>query len=339
MSVSRRRGSRYLRLVATAVVVGLLVELSVRVIAGRLPDPLVWHSYEAQLKVEQMDGLAATGGARIVFLGSSMMNSAVDPERFLAQAGGDVVAYNASLGAGLPQITVPWAENVVYPRLDPQVVVIGLSSLDLAARNDDLSQFFANSEAARLTLGTASVLDLVEHRLGNWSALFRHRASLRNPKVLGRALIGQPAAPLPPDVRSISPLGFQSLLAPERYDTRDGRARRALERALPRFEVGGLDVRLLARFVERSEADGRQVVMVIMPVTQDYVALHPQGAASYSAFEVELRRIANEADADVVDLDGLRDPAFFADENHLNGRGTRRVSANLASAVCDLARC
>lgn len=330
-----RVATRYSRLVATAVVVCLLAELGVRVITPRLPDPLEWHSYEAQLKVEQMNELADRGGARIVFLGSSMMNSAADPAQFPAQTDGEVVAYNASLGAGLPQISVPWAENVVYPRLDPKIVVIGVSSLDLAARGRDLYDFFAKSEAARLALGTASLLDRAEHRLEGGSALYRHRGSLRDPALLLRAVTGRRTAATLPEVLSISPLGFQAYLADERYETRDPRARRALLRALPDFEVGGFDAQILTGFIERSEADGRRIVLVKMPVTEEYIALHPNGVVSYREFETELARIASKTHADLIDLDGLRDHKFFADENHLNGLGTERFTRRIGRALAD----
>ena len=112
---------------STVILIG---EVAARLLSSNLPEPQRWQSIEAQQKVEQMDRLKARDGAEIVFVGTSLVNVAIDPSIVERGLGPDVDVYNGALSAGVPSIMEPWTTSVVLPRLHPKVVVLGLSTFD-----------------------------------------------------------------------------------------------------------------------------------------------------------------------------------------------------------------
>lgn len=117
-------------LVVAMIVFGI-AEVAVRAIEPRLDPPVLWGDLETQWKVAQMDGLAATGEADVVFLGSSIVNAGFDPELFAELSEPGTVVYDAALNATSPHLLELWAKEIMLPRLRPDLVVIGLSSREL----------------------------------------------------------------------------------------------------------------------------------------------------------------------------------------------------------------
>jgi len=66
--------------IVVLVVLVLVSELGLRAIAGHLQPPIVWANREVQHKVAAMDALRGSGGASVVFVGSSMTNAAASPQ-------------------------------------------------------------------------------------------------------------------------------------------------------------------------------------------------------------------------------------------------------------------
>ena len=138
VEVARRR--RAVRPLLVALLVVLASELGVR--ALDLPTPLVFSSVEAQIKAEE---LRATGPGRIdtVFVGSSVLDVAVQPDRFATAAGLDGDAYNAALlGADMRSLEL-WVEHVVVPAVAPKRVVFGLNCRELNGAEDAQDAYFA----------------------------------------------------------------------------------------------------------------------------------------------------------------------------------------------------
>lgn len=318
--------------IAVVVVLGLLAaELGVRLAGDRFPEALVWPSVESQVKVGQIDALAADGGAPVVFVGSSVVNAGLDPA--VAGPALGTTVYNAGLSAALPALAEPWITNVVLPRLRPRLVVYGVTSADFA--DDGTGGFFQNaledSPAGAALLGTEGVQDRLERWVGEVSALWRIRSSLRDPTVLWGAVSGDPVR-LEPEFGPVAPDGAVAYRtdAPA-FDFEDP----VIGLPVERWELGTSSDDLIRDTIRAVQAVGATVVLVDMPVTDEYIELHPGGAADYDRYLAALRGLAAETGATLLEYDTLRDHALFADLVHLGRPGaatlTERLAADLVS--------
>lgn len=320
---------------ASAAAVLLVGELATRAIADDLPAVLEWHSAEAEHKVEQMEDL---GDADVVFLGSSLTNAGFVPETLvngLAATGRSVVAYNAGLSACIPMLTELWAEEVVLPRLHPEVVVLGLSSFDFTDHPsaDVFVSSFASSPAGERAVGDDGVLDRLDHWLDDRSELWRHKVALRNPDSIFDAIRGR--GPLAdPQVAAMDAFGRTGYLQTQRFEDRidDGGVGVPIET----WSLGRRNPAALERVVTGLRDQGITVVLVDMPVTDEYVLAHPGGAADYEVYLRYLRAFAERVGAPLIEMSGVRDHALFADEIHLNIDGATQLTNALVARITEL---
>ena len=107
-------------------------------------------------------------------------------------------AYNAALVGAPVASQARWADDFVLDGLDPEVLVLGVSPLDLLDVNPldllDVTSGQGRSQAVQAAFDDTldrlkpSAGQQLEERASDASALIRHRSSLRNPGTLGRAL-------------------------------------------------------------------------------------------------------------------------------------------------------
>lgn len=326
-----RRRAPHAAVVVAAVVVLVFAagEVGVRLLDSRLPEPLVWPSFEAQLKVHEMDALAKQGGADVVFVGSSVVNAGMDPAVF-DSAVGHGRSYNAALSAGMPLLMEPWTTTTVLPRLHPKLLIIGVTSFELYDHpsSDAFFQAFADSPSGRRALGNDGVLDDIDRWLGDRSDLWAHRLDLRDPKTLADAVRGDAPdqapefGPIEADGRASYP---QSSLPPSDP--------RALGPPIDGWTLGTRNPAALRRMIEVARGQGIAVALVDMPVTQRYVDRHPHGEADYERFGVALHELAKSEGVPVFDFDMDRDPGSFVDVVHLSIPAARRFTDRLVSTL------
>jgi hypothetical protein len=306
-----------------------VAEVGTRLIASNLPPPLLWHSYETQQKVRQMDAIGRLGGADVVFLGPSLMDSGLEPAIVDANLGGGVVAYNAALASSIPRMTEVWAMDVVIPRLHPKVLVLGVDSYDLTDAGAGRTVFydaFRRSPGAQQAMGTESLTREVDRWLGRHSALWDHRFQLRDPKTAAKAILGRTPAQ-DPEAATLEPNGRQS------FDQNFQFAVRGHGVDVSRWSLGRQDPSATDQLIARARALHISVVLVSMPVTNEFVLKHPHGEADYQTFGVALRALASRDGVVLVDLSQMRDHAYFADEIHLNRNGAQAFSTRISDAL------
>src|SRR2546429_543375 len=84
------------RIVVVAVAMLLLGELGVRALGDRLPEPVTWYHPIAQVKVEQMEAISASGTSiDVVLAGTSQMAIGADPLLLSSLLAGHPSVYNA----------------------------------------------------------------------------------------------------------------------------------------------------------------------------------------------------------------------------------------------------
>lgn len=322
-------------MVACVVVVLLIGEVSVRAISDELPVVLDWHNPEAEKKVGQMDGFAADGGADVVFFGSSLANAGLVPEVFdddvAAGREPPLVTYNAGLSAGMPLILEPWAEDVVLPRLDPQLVVMGLSSFDFTdhASVDVFYDAFATSPAGERAIGDDGFLDHLDRWLDDRSELWRDKAVLRNPMNVVDAVRGR--GPVPdPVLEAMGPFGRTSYRETQRFEERAEGGGPPVGDWVP----GHRNPAALERLIDQIHLGGGDVVLVDMPVTQEFIDAHPNGQADYDTYLTMLRDLGQRTGTPVLSYSGeMRDHRFFADIVHMNITGATQLTNAVATEI------
>lgn len=325
MARSERTPSRSLKIAAAFIIAALVMEIGVRVIERRLPEPLLWHTIEAQNKVRQMDRYAARGGASVVLLGTSVVISGINPDIIDAELGGQRRVYNTALASGVPALMEPWTTGVVIPRLNPSLLVIGLTSYDLSddKQGFDFTEAFLASPGGLRATNRATPMDNIDWWLRGHISMWNNRIALRDPSAVLDAIRGE-APPPDHEVQFTTPAGwidFADSFTP------------SLRVNVNRWTVGTRNVTALEKLLLRARSRGINVALVDMPVTNEYVAHHPNGEADYVTFRNVLRGIADRTGAFVFEFDSMRDHTYFFDEVHLNDRGAAVLTTNLVAAL------
>lgn len=323
-----RHRNRLHVVLGAALAVVLLAEVGVRLVEDRLPPPVEWFTPEYGIKEAQMDGLASSqGGASVVFIGSSVIDVAVDPTKLTAPVTEDRPPYNAGLIGANPEMVDIWSEHVVEPTLRPDVVVLAVSSRDVnrnGAGLESQTPNFYRLPAVRRLLGTESALQKVERRAGDVLRIVRYRSVLRRPL---EALFEYDS----PDrnLAMNTEAGQELHLAETAYQ--GGPNVEAFFRAEPLLNYVASETQLagMRRTINRLKAAGVRVVLLDVPVTQQYIDLHPRGADDYRFYEIGLNVLAAQTGTDLVDT-GVWTSEGFSDPLHLNGAG-----GDLLTAVID----
>ena len=314
------------------VAVLLCVEFAARVAEPRLPPPDTWPTVQSATKADQIVQLVNEGSTvDVAFLGSSVVVQGIDPIAFNA-APANLTSYNAALdGASMRGLEI-WAQELVFPLLDPRVVVIGVITRDLNDRGKDQEDFY---ESLRSSEGLAQVQakgtdgSLID-QVTNSSALLRIRPVLRQPGTVLRHLLGRDAdtPPLP------GPFGAAPIDASAfTYDFSESWRSFWQRRHLNDYGMGGEEFSALQRLVESALAQDREVVLVEMPVHRDYLTVQPGGAAAITVFHEALATLGLWDAVDLIALTHQFESDAFRDPAHLNPTGAEILARDLAAYI------
>jgi len=316
------------RTAMVVVAVFVMIELAARLLGGGLPNP-DWNFAQTDRKVAEIEALAAAGETvDLVLLGNSSVNSAF-LDREIERQGGFGRVYNAGLDGSSVRQMEDWAMNVVVPQLQPETVVIGLTSRDLndaSVSNAEVFGNYLNSRGRARFLGEETTGQRVQQTLGGVSALVQISPFLRDPA----SLVTQydPTGP---------PTG-EFVLPGEDYSPRPFDITRTRERALNDYAVGGIELESLDRLVTELEEAGIEVIMMEMPfIAEDWLPLHPNGSSDYQAFRVALLDFAATRDLPLIDLTTYPwTTSEFYDFLHVNSAGIARINTMLAEELIKL---
>ena len=300
----------------------VVAEVGVRVAAGPLPEPQVWSTPEIQYKVGLLDDHEPVD---VALVGSSVVDVSVDASELGRPA------FNAALGAASIGMVADFTRAVVVPELDPEVVVIGVTSRELnenAREPKEIEARFRDAPAVREALGTESTFDRIVRWASDLSALVRYRAALRDPDVWFGNATPEWGSELTDDDGVY--LGFEDVA----YRTVDDAGAPLGAAAVEDFHIGARESETLRSLIADLVADGRHVLLVATPVSDDYVALHPRGVADHRAF---VRTLSTMADREGVPFlaAGIWEDRVFADPLHVNAAGQRRLTELVRDALDD----
>lgn len=333
------RGRSALRrlLVSAAACLGVVLaaELTTRVIEPALPEAPRWPDRATQVKALQM---AELGCADVVFAGDSMARDDLDPWTFSSADPSGRTAYNAALDAATPSQLDRWLTERVLSELDPSTVVLAISSADL---NEHSAAGTAALSAYESSVGgRPGLLGGLQRGLLDISALARNRDALRSPDELSAAVRDRLAGERAPRSTAegvpgvIGRLG-EGLSRRDRIDAGGAATRRFLtEQLLGDYEISRRETAALMTLIGHVRRAGSEPVLLVLPVTQDYVDRHTAGASDFQGFLDVMEEVAQATGTPLVDLhDSLPAPGYFADTHHLNGAGSRALTRLLVERL------
>ena len=320
---------------AVAVIVVLVAELVLRTLPA-LPPPIVWNDVEVDQKAETMERHRAAGErAPVVYVGSSIIDAAIDPELVASAYPRARRGYNAALEGADGTSIAGWTEEVVLPRLAPEVVVVGLSPRELNDNGRNQQEFadtFFASRGWRDASGRASLADRLSATAEERSALARSRSRLRDPATALRYW------------RSGERTSWQSPNDPGsgrllRYDDSETYMPPDLDGAdavFGDFEAGGRISARLDRMIERlHRADVSVVLLEPAVVAEDLDPVIKE--SDRAAASAVVRRLGASRCVPIIDLrDHVTDRSAFADNVHVNARGRLAVSTELGDRLAEL---
>lgn len=315
------------------VVTVVLAEAGARLVALRLGESSDWNDPGLATQVRNMRRVGrGEGGADVVLLGSSAVGEGIDPERLAQSSQAAESAYNA-WHAGAPASALDlMTRALVLPILRPRLVVIGLTSEQLNdnGTGDDSYEALRSSSGRPRVPGDETITQRLERRIVSWSYLVRLRSTLRRPNELVKGLrAGPDTNPYNINTRGMS---FETLDKELQLTARHLEQNR---QALADYHVGSQELPALGRLVHRLRGNGVAVLIVNMPVLQDaYVPLHPRGSADHERYQSALESFTRTEAVPYLNANQEPwGPEWFADENHVNGRGSARLTKLVSTEV------
>lgn len=351
----QRRRPRHPVLVGAALLVLLAVLANAGVASIEQHLPLVRAGDEAEmvLKAKRIEEIAAVDPTLdVVFFGTSMMDSAVNPREFLGNSSRFDSAYNASV-VGAPTATqVRWADEIVLDRLDPSTIVVGVHPIDLLLTD----VFDLNIQASQSDV----IFSTVERELrpglpgavDRWAyanlALVRQRGALRRPGVIADAAwetaTGQDPKKFIPKrdeafwSTHLTPMGESSLFLDKPFQITSVADQLKQNLVPDGFYLNDLEslLRVVRTHAEERGTDAT-IVMVIPPIPVDaWVQVGVDFAVLRQGQDL-LARVAAEHGITLLDYTDRTYPNdLFADIVHMNDDGALRFSRELSLQLNEL---
>lgn len=219
--------------------------------------------------------------------------------------------------------------------LHPKQVAIGVSHLDLLDESPRLNEVIDNWNAGRANKD--GLLAEVDRRVSESVALIDRRQSLRDPAEWIRAgfrWLGGTDAAMPGTSATLTDAGLEKIWADLEYHGTEEVFEFTREEVVPTYSVGDTQSDALRRMLEGLKEREIEVVLVMMPLTQDLVDLHPRGQEDVDEGVQALEDLAADVGVDILRYDsGPWPDELFADPLHLNGKGTDLFSRLVAADV------
>lgn len=317
-----------------ALILVVAFELALRATEDQLPPIEQWPTSQVSAKVDQMEQLVSDGEKiDVVFVGSSVVEEGIDPVTFNTVA--NRTAYNAALGAASMRSLERFIVDVVLPLTQPDTVVVGVTPRDLNDGGISQSDFFdrlSGSPGMLMARTPQNPLEWVENWLFRHLAIFRLRPLLRDPGRLFAAASGTDDQP-ELDSPEPGPFGSDRTYAGEPYDNSAAWGQPWVARQVNNFSMGGTELESLRRLLSEMREEGVRVVVVNMPVSNDFADYLPDPSRDMATFDRLLETAAREYDATYLDAQDLFAVEDFRDPAHLKPDAAAELTALVHDAI------
>lgn len=342
-----RQGRLLLTWSAGLLSIILLAEGATRLIENRLPEPADWFSPPAARLVREMDHLKARHiKSSITIVGSSMSGRGLVPSEFARvlrdtssvnskdMQTSDATIKNVSLGGGGQTTVVErWLLEEVAPRIAPEKIIWGISSLDFnSARRESTIKRYNTARLSR-----KGALATADRYLTSFSALARNRAALRDPYGMLKVITGGDLSTRLPDraqPRAASfDLGYKPLTVAKLKKLQRTQIAYARDVQLRGYALGAEEIAAFKRTLRRLKASNIEPAVVLMPVTQAFIDAHPDGAQDFNEWRDQVSAAAKSEGVPVLDRTRAMPDTAFRDAEHLLVPEARNFSLEVATEL------
>lgn len=329
---------------ATVIVVALVLELYVRSIESQFETLRAGDSAEMILKAQRIQELARQDphvGA--VFFGNSMMDTAISPNVFVHNSTTISSAYNAAVVGAPLQTRKRWADEIVLPNLDADLIVLGAHPVDLL-HTDFLKLNQDPTQADVIFAGVLRETDTgingtVQRALNDNVALVRDRGLLRRPRTVWDATLRQVRGqPKPKEFEVRTQQQWQEWLKDDgeialfhKEPFKPESVKNTGPKLKENLQIANFSTVELRALLDQLTATGIPVVLVVPPV--------PLDAWKEAGVNLDALRAGNKLIADVAAEYRVRVIDFtergfkngvFVDVLHTNDLGSLQFSKALA---------
>jgi hypothetical protein len=321
--------------IASLLAIVLAAEVAARVwLPAVPPNTHTWPRAEIGQKLEQIDDYARRGEeVDVLFVGSSQMAAAANPQLFTEQTG--LSSYNAAFAGPSMKTVGRWLLDIAEPKLSPDVVVVGIASRDSndrSRKNNKVHQTFITSPGYRQE--TASFASRMEGWLEDVSVFMRYRRLMREPATflertdddLGEQKVRKEIGAR--GLRLEQPVDYRFRLKNQQFLAKG---------TLGNFETGGSEYRAVIEMHDVLEERGVEMVLVSMPLTNDYIEAHEDPQADMASYHDLLADVVAETGVTFVDGErAFATPKAFRDILHLDVEGRDGFTGALVSSWDEL---
>ncbi len=277
------------------------------------PEPRLGSiNAELDIKLQTLDALQKTDPVDCIFLGSSQMDAAINPDIFSDEyrklTGQSLRCFNFSLGTLTAGPAAPMA-RILADRYHPKLLVLGISARDFSRDFGELSRSFKDDPWVQYSLGESNIPGWLTAN----SLFFR--------------LFNQFRAFFNPDYTEFRN-GLLISLRSNGYLYREGNELDNINPpTIPKYSLYKEDLAGLDEILELQNTDMRIIVLEI-PVYPKFMDTYVQGSADnyYSLFREPIRERIEEAQIPFVLSQELANSSIgdanWNDVLHLNYRGT-----------------
>lgn len=265
---------------------------------------------------------------------SKIAPNATPPNSAAKSQTADPLIKNLSLGGGGQTTVVErWLLEEVVPRIHPQRIIWGVSSLDFnAARRESTIERYNKARQTRIgALGDADQL------MASFSALAKNRAALRDPYGMLKVVTGADLStrlPDRPQPRAASfDLGYKPLPPAQLKKMQLREISYARDVQLRGYSLGREELDAFTRTLRRLKVLNTEAAVVLMPVTQGYIDAHPRGAKDFNEWRTRVTALAESEGVAVLDRTRSMPDTAFRDAEHLLIAPARDFSLEIASEL------
>ena len=317
-----------------ALILVFAFELTLRATEDQLPPIERWPTSQVSAKIDQMEQLVSDGEQiDVVFVGSSVVEEGIDPVTFNSVS--NQTAYNAALGAASMRSLERFVVDVVLPLTDPDTIVVGVTPRDLndgGISQTDFLDRLSGSHGMLMARTPQNPVEWVENWLFRHIAIFRLRPLLRDPGRLFAAASGTDDSP-ELDSPEPGPFGSDRTYEGEPYDNSATWSQPWVARQVNNFSMGGHELESLRRLLGELTEDGVRVVVVNMPVSDDFADYLPDPSRDMATFDQLVESTAREFDATYVDAQHVFSVEDFRDPAHLKPDAAAALTAIVDDAI------
>ncbi len=329
-SVSEKPGKSGLKIVLQFVI-GMALSLvaidqAVAFAEPHINEPRRFYHARVDTLAVALEDLPEPDKVDALLVGTSVVERGLDAKTLGAELDLELPVNVSTPGGQIP-VASQWLEQKVLTEVDPDLIVWGVTSIDF--NENRLEPTIDSSDEARGT--KPGFIGEADRLLWEVSSVSRLRSRLQLFRFTDELRTGEPTSIL--NQNPLSPL--QNSLA-NRGEKNPSVVERVTREVVNDYETSPNYVNIMADTLSDLRSQGRNVVVVLMPVESTYVEVHPNGAADYADFRSIVTERVASLDVPLLDYSFALDDGDFADFTHLNVEGGTKLTNRLADDLAEL---